>query len=58
MRILNSVAAANVYDDAVVVLPVVERHTFAVVSVRFANVYHIHTAVWRPGAFECGQAAL
>jgi hypothetical protein len=45
--------AANVHDYATRVppLPAVELHAFAVVYVRFANVYHIHTAVWRPGAF-------
>jgi hypothetical protein len=48
-------ATANVYDDAsVLARPVVELHTFAVVYVRFANVYPIHTSVGRPGAFERG----
>jgi hypothetical protein len=45
-------ATANVYHDAsVLARPCVEWHAFAVVYVRFANVYHIRTAVWRPGAF-------
>jgi len=33
--------AANVYDEAVPLRPLVEWHTFAVIYVRFANVYHI-----------------
>jgi hypothetical protein len=48
-------ATANVYHDASVPLrPAVELHAFAVVYVRFANVYPIHTSVGRPGAFERG----
>jgi hypothetical protein len=49
-------ATANVYDErtSVPLRPAVEWHAFGVVYVRFANVYHIHTAVWRPGAFERG----
>jgi hypothetical protein len=45
-------ASANVYHDArVPARPCVELQTFAVVYVRFANVYPIHTSVGRPGAF-------
>jgi hypothetical protein len=49
-------ATTNVYDEcaSVTLRPVLELHAFAVVYVRFANVYDIHAVVWRPGAFECG----
>jgi hypothetical protein len=57
MRILNSVAAANVERNCVRMapLPVVNRHAFAVpVYVAVANVDYIPPVAWRPGAFECG----
>jgi hypothetical protein len=40
-------ATTNVYDEraSVPLRPLVELHAFAVVYIRFANVYHIHTAV-------------
>jgi hypothetical protein len=48
-------ASANVYHDASVrARPCVELHTFAVVYVRFANVYPIQASVGHPGAFERG----
>jgi len=51
--------AANVYGEraSIPLRPLVELHAFAVVYVRFTNVYYIHTVVWRPGAFETRQPA-